>query len=226
MNQPLNRRDFIQRTLSLSTILAVPALGSTTKERELPNVLIIGDSISIGYTPFVTKLLADKAVVTRPGENCGPTERGVAKLDKWLGDKTYKVIYFNFGLHDLKHVDPVTKAASAKPEDPVLADLPTYKANLTAIVQKLKATGATLVFATTTPVPENSGAPLRTPDMPEKYNQVAKEVMQQQNIAVDDLYAFVLPQVAQWQKPNNVHFTDQGSEALAQHVAASIGKYL
>ena len=141
----------------------MPALGSTTQNRALPNVLIIGDSISIGYTPFVSKLLSEKAIVTRPGENCGPTERGVAKLDKWLGDKTYKVIYFNFGLHDLKHVvDPVTKAASAKPEDPILADLPTYKVNLTAIVQKQKATGATLFFATTTPVPENSGTPLRT----------------------------------------------------------------
>ena len=102
MDQPLNRRDFIQ--LSLSTILAMPALGSTTQNRALPNVLIIGDSISIGYTPFVSKLLSEKAIVTRPGENCGPTERGVAKLDKWLGDKTYKVIYFNSGLHDLKHV--------------------------------------------------------------------------------------------------------------------------
>ncbi len=226
MNQPVNRRDFIKGALSVNALMLMPDLGSTAWGRALPNVLIMGDSISMGYTPFVAKLLADKAVVTRPGENCGPTERGVAKVDQWLGDKTYKVIYFNFGLHDLKHVDPVTKEGSSKPEDPVLADLPTYKANLNTIVQRLKTTGATLIYATTTPVPERSGPPLRSPDAPEQYNQVAKDVMQQHGVDVDDLYAFVLPQVARLQKPNNVHYTDQGSEALAQHVAASIARYL
>ena len=40
----------------------------------LPRVLILGDSISVGYTPIVAEMLKDEAVVTRPEANCGPSE--------------------------------------------------------------------------------------------------------------------------------------------------------
>ena len=58
---------------------------------ERPNVLIIGDSISIGYTDKVAQLLKGKADVERPmredgkAQNCGPTSKGIADLDLWLG---------------------------------------------------------------------------------------------------------------------------------------------
>ena len=51
----------------------------------LPRVLLIGDSISMGYTIPVRKLLEDKANVHRIPTNGGPTKNGVANLDKWLG---------------------------------------------------------------------------------------------------------------------------------------------
>jgi len=52
----------------------------------LPRVLIVGDSISIGYTVPVREALQGKANVHRPAANCGPTTRGVQSLDQWLGD--------------------------------------------------------------------------------------------------------------------------------------------
>jgi acyl-CoA thioesterase-1 len=109
----------------------------------LPRVLLIGDSISIGYTTPVRELLRGVANIHRVPENGGPTSRGVQQLDKWLGDGKWDVIHFNFGLHDIKLDDagkPLTSAAD-------------YEANLRAIVARLRATGARLVFATTTPVP-------------------------------------------------------------------------
>jgi lysophospholipase L1-like esterase len=136
------------------------------------------------------------------------------------------VIYFNFGLHDLKHVDAVTKEASAKAQDPLLTDLPTYATNLTIIAERLKATGAKVIFATTTPVPEHPGSPLREPGMPPKYNEVAIRVMKKQGIEVDDLYGFVLPQVKEIQIPDNVHYTPNGYELLGKHITAVISKYL
>ena len=51
----------------------------------LPRVLLIGDSISIGYTLPVRELLKGKANVHRPSTNCGPTSRGVSGIDQWLG---------------------------------------------------------------------------------------------------------------------------------------------
>ena len=74
----------------------------------LPNVLIIGDSISLGYTGVVSAKLAGKAnVIHNPG-NAQGTKLGVEKLQEWLGDTKWDVIHFNWGLHDLKHVKPET----------------------------------------------------------------------------------------------------------------------
>src|SRR5512133_119554 len=104
--------------LSLLTLPLLQAAGAAPKKKEpspvlaavtdvpgLPRVLLIGDSISMGYTLPVRTLLAGKANVHRPPENCGDTARGVKSLDKWLGDGKWDVIHFNFGLHDLKYLD-------------------------------------------------------------------------------------------------------------------------
>lgn len=108
-----SRRNFLKTTLALTPFLAYPKLMFAAKAA-LPNVLIIGDSISIGYTPFVKQLLAGRANVMRPvlengkAENCQGTNNGVKNIKGWLGDTKWDVIHFNFGLHDLKHVDPVS----------------------------------------------------------------------------------------------------------------------
>lgn len=82
-----------------------PVYAPITDVAGLPRVLLIGDSISIGYTLAVRELLADKANVHRPPTNCGPTIQGVKQIDAWLGDGRWDVIHFNFGLHDLKIMD-------------------------------------------------------------------------------------------------------------------------
>ncbi len=71
---------------------------------ELPRVLIIGNSISIGYTPFVCEALEGKMKIHRIPENGSHTWTGLEKLDEWLGDKPWDVIHFNWGLHDLKYL--------------------------------------------------------------------------------------------------------------------------
>jgi len=68
----------------------------------LPRVLIIGDSISIGYTAGVQELLKGKAEVERIPGNGSSSGHGVANLSKWLGEAKWDVIHFNFGLHDVK----------------------------------------------------------------------------------------------------------------------------
>ena len=78
----------------------------TNIDPKLPNVLLIGDSISIGYTKLVRKKLSGIANVFRPNTNCGPTTKGVAEIEKWLGDRKWNVIHFNHGLHDLKYMGP------------------------------------------------------------------------------------------------------------------------
>lgn len=201
-----------------------------TPDPKLPDVLILGDSISIGYTLEVRALLAGQANVFRPistdgksAENCSGTTKGVQAVDCWLGDRKWAVIHFNFGLHDLKHVaKPGADTATSKTPDPRQADVEQYRKNLEAIVPKLKATGARPVFATTTPVAPGTASPLREPDAPPRYNATALEVMKEHGIRVNDLFAFCTPQLEKLQLPKNVRFSTSGSKALAQQVAQVI----
>ncbi len=177
----------------------------------LPRVLLIGDSISIGYTLAVRELLAGKANVHRPPTNCGPTIRGLEQIDAWLGDGRWDVIHFNFGLHDLKIMD------DGKHQVP----LDKYEENLRQIVQRLKKTGAKVIWCSTTPVPESSNPPRHNQDVL-AYNAAAKKVADEHGLAIDDLYSFALPQLDKIQLPNNVHFTADGSRVLAKQVAETI----
>jgi acyl-CoA thioesterase-1 len=178
----------------------------------LPRVLLIGDSISIGYTLPVRDRLKEKANVHRIPTNGGPTKNGVANLDKWLGEGKWDVIHFNFGIHDLK-IMPDGKR-QVEPED--------YEKNLRLIVAKLKATGARLIWATTTPIPEGELNPPRSFGKVPEYNAIAQRVMAGSGVAIDDLNAAITPHVAEFQNPKDVHYKPEGYALLAKEVAASI----
>lgn len=226
----MERKNFLKIICVASPVLIIPKQSLFFQNNNLPNILIIGDSISIGYTPFVKKSLNGKAEIHRPlletgaNENCAGTTNGLQNIDRWIGEKKWDIIHFNFGLHDIKHVDPTTGKNSNNPKHPQQADIKQYKKNLIEIVKKLNATGAALIFATTTPYPETVNNPHRKPGMPSKYNRAAIKIMNKNNIAINDLYAFMLPRMNELQRPNNVHFTPEGSKALADKVVDRINE--
>jgi acyl-CoA thioesterase-1 len=193
-----------------------PSLAPVTDTPGLPRVLLIGDSISMGYTLPVRELLAGKANVHRIPENGGSTRTGLEKLDAWLGKGKWDVIHFNWGLHDLKH----WKDGKMDITGDQVTTVEDYAANLKLLVKRLRATGAKLIWATTTPVPEGSAG--RVPGDDVKYNAAAQRVMQEANIPIDDLHAVASARLAELQRPKNVHFTDAGSRALAEKVVESI----
>ncbi len=188
-----------------------PAFAAVKDDPALPRVLLIGDSISIGYTVPVRKALAEKANVHRIPTNGGPTTNGLAHLDRWLGDGRWDVIHFNWGLHDLKLIDGQQQVP-----------LDQYEQNLRKLVARLKKTKAKLIWCSSTPVSPGTKGPVRCNEDVIAYNAVAKKIMQHSGIAIDDLYAFALPRLKKIQLPANVHFTAEGSKALAGHVAAAI----
>ena len=133
-------------------------------------------------------------------------------VDEWLGRGPWAVIHFNFGLHDIARVN------QGEPRV-LLAD---YEKNLRVIVARLRATGAKLVLATTTPVPAVDVRPARRDDDVIAYNLRATKLAGEAHIAIDDLYAVAAPRLAELQQPANVHFTPEGYRALAAPVAAQI----
>lgn len=211
----------------------------------LPRVLLLGDSISIGYTLPVREKLKGRANVQRAPENCGDTARGLARLNAWLGKGHWDVIHFNFGLHDLKYLDDKGNYV-APDKGKQVAPPAVYRQQLRALTLRLKATGAKLIFATTTPVPP--GTVGRVAGDEKTYNQVAREVMKELDVPVDNLCALVAeqqkkvpprpasdkpmrpqrakPRPGEIQRPFNVHFTPEGYDQLASLVVASIEKAL
>jgi hypothetical protein len=188
---------------------------------DLPRVLLIGDSISIGYTEAVRELLAGEANVHRIPVNGGPTIRGLEHLDEWLQDGGWDVIHFNWGLHDLKRVKDGKPDKSAAPQVPPEE----YGKNLDTLVSRMKETGAKLIWASTTVVPE--GAAMRKPEDVITYNAVAAEVMKQHGVPTNDLHAVSRDKCAGLHTaPNNVHYTDEGSRVLAKAVAAALREAL
>lgn len=189
-----------------------PSLAPITDNPALPRVLLIGDSISMGYTIPVRTLLDGKANVHRVPTNGGPTINGLAHLKEWLGTGKWDVIHFNWGLHDLR----------LDKEDKHQVEPAQYEANLRTLVKELKATGAKLIWCSTTPVPDAKVSPMRKNEDVLAYNAIAQKVMKENGIPTDDLYSYALPELANIQRPANVHYTGPGYEFLAKQVVAKI----
>jgi acyl-CoA thioesterase-1 len=198
-----------------------------TDQPGLPRVLLIGDSISIGYTLAARDLLKGKANVHRIPTNGGPTINGLKYLKQWLGDSKWDVIHFNWGLHDLKYMGPKNenRADPKSPDAHQQVPLADYEKNLRELVGQMKATGAKLIWCSTTPVLE--GSPGRVAGDEVKYNEAAARVMKDAGITTNDLWAHAKAKIKEIQLPDgNVHFTEAGSKYLAEKVAAAIGAAL
>lgn len=207
------------------TLVAV--LFTAFKLPEKPQVLIIGDSISIGYFPFVKDALKDKADVFHNAGNAEFTANGLKKINGWLGNKHWDVIQFNWGLWDIAYRNPAAKNQGNRDKinGKLTATPQQYQQNLEALVAILKKTGAKLIFVTTTMVPDKEAG--RFVDDVEKYNAIAKKVMEKNGITVNDLYPVSVPCHKQFGLgDDNVHYSDKGYEVLSQQVVKGLKEVL
>ncbi len=205
--------------MSLSGPGPDPALLPIHDTPDLPRVLLMGDSISMGYTLPVRARLQGLANVHHPAENCGDTGRGLRRLEMWLGSSRWDVIYFNFGLHDLKYLDAAGHYVAPEVGTQVTT-VYQYGRNLRELVSRLKSSGARLIFATTTPVPR--GSPGRLAHSEGAYNEEARRVMRDLGILVDDLHRRIAADPMRFQLPHNVHLTPSGYDHLANAVAETV----
>lgn len=207
----------------LVTSLVCVVIAQRSKTENLPKILIIGDSISIGYTPFVKEILKDQAIVEHHEGNARFTSNGLEKLDSWLGETKWDVIQFNFGLHDLCYriYDAEGNTKKDKENGKLTTSLEQYEKNLDKLVTRLNKTGAQLIWAHTTFVPEGESGRFAGDEI--KYNNVATKVMKKHGIPINDLYAQTSKfSTDLFRSPGNVHYTDEGSRKIAQKVADKI----
>ncbi len=213
-----------------STIGLLICLGFTMKTAsadDLPRVLIIGDSISLGYTPHVVEQMKGKAVVVHHRGNAQHTGTGLKKLDDWLGETEWDVIHFNWGLWDLCYRHPESKVQGRrdKVRGTLTTSLEQYEKNLDELARRLKKTNAKLIWANTTTVPEGEAGRKTGDD--ERYNAVAARVMKKHGIPVNDLNALTDTFPAElFTAPGNVHYVKAGYERIAEQVSAKIAESL
>lgn len=184
-------------------VIFAKGLTEVNDQPSLPRVLLIGDSISVYYTVPARRSLNKIANVHHIPMNGGNTRVGLANIDKWLGAAHWDVIYFNWGLHDIV----------IKPGGKLAVPIAEYEENLEKLIQRLRKTGAVLIWASTTPVPSHikAGSARENKDVI-RYNEAAVAIMRKEGISVDDLYGFIFPHLAELQQPEDVHFSDAGSD--------------
>lgn len=205
--------------LAPSFALAQPA----QPKQGLPRVLLLGDSIRLGYAPGVAKKLEGKAEVISPKENGGDTANTLKMLDKWLEEGKPLVVHFNCGLHDLKF---------GKKNKAHQVPLDQYEGNLRRIVERLKKATPHVIFAATTPILDDRHASRKADfDRFDKdvkaFNERATRAVLGLGVPVDDLYAIVQdggPETMLGK--DGTHYTPAGSERLASAVADCISRQL
>ena len=190
-----------------------PGFEPVVDDPDLRRVLLLGDSISIGYTLAVRRALAGKANLHRVPDNARSTREALGKLDRLLGAVGWQVIHFNCGIHDITR----KKAGIVDPEGEAQVPIDEYERNLRRLILRLRETAEKLVWARTTAI---NPYDIRRMEDVYAYNAVADKVMAEAGIPVNDL--FTLSQRHLGTLKNNVHFNDEGNAILGAQVAESI----
>jgi lysophospholipase L1-like esterase len=154
----------------------------------MKNVLLLGDSIRIGYCDYVKKELNGIAEVYYPEENCRYTQYTLVSLPKWLGiagdPQKLNVIHWNNGHWDIAHWDK---------EEVSLNSPQQYAIMLERIYNRLRifCPKARIIFALSTPMNPNGnfGNNPRTNSEIERYNSIAYKVMAKLGVEVNNLYS-------------------------------------
>ena len=203
--------------------LLLLALTASLGAKELPKALLIGDSVSLGYTPHVVAALKGKVEVKHHRGNAQHTGTGLKMLDRWIGKTKWDVIHFNWGLWDLCYRHPKSKEQGRrdKKRGTLTMPLEQYEKNLDQLAARLKKTKAKLIWAHTTTVPKGEAG--RKVGDDDKYNEAAARVMKKHGIEINDLNALTDSFPAElFTAPGNVHFKTEGSQEIGQAVAVKI----
>ncbi|MEZ0537663.1 SGNH/GDSL hydrolase family protein [Caldicellulosiruptoraceae bacterium PP1] len=182
----------------------------------MKKVLLLGDSIRMGYQEYVKEGLKGLAEVVAPEENGRFAKYTLWGVNLWIKELGKPdIVHWNNGLWDVHHEAPMVEA---------LTHIDEYVETLGRIINELKRTGAKIIFATTTPVQVDAIG--RSNAEIDKYNKAAIELMQKEGIEVNDLYSLVKEDLNKYICDDKLHLSDEGYRRCAEKVVEVIKKYL
>ena len=190
----------------------------------MKKVLLIGDSIRMGYCNYVKEALKDTAEVVYPGDNCRFAQYVLRHLESWRTelqlDESLEVVHWNAGLWDtLRNFD----------ED-VLTPPEVYREFINRCCKKIKRffPNAKVIFATSTPVLEHkfSKDSYRLNKDVREFNQIAIEECLKYGFEINDLYAVAEKFPEEYYSDCTHLRTENGTKFMTEAVCKSVLKAL
>ena len=195
----------------------------------MKKVLLLGDSIRMGYDDYVKELLAGECEVYYDAEDNGR----FSAYTLWQMNQFFKhfghfdVVHWNNGYWDMNIEAPMTTAMHPVDE---------YTHFLKRILAEIRRNGAEPIFATTTPI-LSAGAAADlfgtgadsinyNNDWVVTYNEAAVKLMQEEGVTVNDLYTLCLEDARYYKCDDLLHLTEQGYQRCAQQIAECIREKL
>ena len=180
--------------------------------------VLIGDSIRMGYLPFVTRRLEGVCSVWGPDQNGRHSLWALDHFPDWVAAQEPNVVHVNFGIHDV----------SVMPDGQSQIILEQYRLCLRRFIAKTKELeGVSMIWASSTPLY------CRQEDVPmaewtkrtdiEEYNAAALEIATDEGLAVNDLHQAILDHdFTKCLREDGCHMTEFGNEVLSEAVAAAV----
>ena len=186
-------------------------------------VVLLGDSIRMGYTPKVKELMDGAADVWGPRENGAHCMWTLGHFGPWVIDQKPDVLHFNFGIHDQSEASYGDGQPQVLPEQYALA--------LKRFIARAKElTTAKLIWASSTPLYQaEEGTPMqdwKSRGRIDEYNRIALDIVQAEAIPVNDLNAVIMNNNF-WDclLEDGCHMTDKGNQVLAEAVVAAVREH-
>lgn len=186
----------------------------------MKSVLLIGDSIRMGYDKYVKLALEGNAQVWYPEENCRFTQYVLRYIHEWIKQSggNPDCIHWNAGLWDC------LRLFGDEPATP-LEIYTQYMDRICRRIQNL-APQAKVIFATSTPIQEAAylepERAMRYNREIEAYNAAAVEIVRKYGFGINDLYTLMKEVPADWYSDKTHFYTKNATERITGQVLSAI----
>ena len=188
----------------------------------MKKVLLLGDSIRMGYEEYVKEYLDGQCQVYYDAQDNGR----FAFYTLWQANQFFRhegkfdVVHWNNGYWDMNIEPPM--------EEP-LCPVEDYVHLLHRIIREIRRNGAKIIFATTTPILRSGSAADNTgtgadaiaynDQWVQTYNAAAVKVMEEEGVTVNDLYALCKEDPNYYKCEDLLHLTEEGYRRCARQTA-------
>lgn len=194
----------------------------------MKRVLLLGDSIRMGYQEYVKKLLKNECEVVFCADDNGRfVQYNYWQLNQMFRQyKHFDIVHFNSGYWDMNIEEPCLEALNTIPE---------YRYGLNKILRYLKQQKAIAIFANTCPIyatgnsQDNTGTQASISYKNEwviEYNKAAESLMKQNNVVINDLYSVMLEGPKYYKCADMLHLSETGYKICAEEIVKAIRKEL